>query len=142
MATFTLQPEELNRALEFALIGTTQYLQSKITPITPRDQERLPNTIDRKDGKRPNRSTYFGTVSIGGHWYAGVSGKLKQSITHESVNSLEQRIGVSVGSANSYAKYLEFGTRRMRPRSFLRKGIIDNQAGAMETFKKLFQSAI
>lgn len=59
MATFTPQPEALNRALEIALAGTTQYLQAKITPITPRDPSRLPQAIDRKDGKRPIRSTYY-----------------------------------------------------------------------------------
>ncbi len=142
MSEFKLDQAPLDRALELALLGATQFVQSKIVPITPRDAERLPQNINRKDGLAPTRSTYFKPVSIGGNWYSGISGKLKQSIAHEAVSPLEQKIGVTVGTANAYAKYLEFGTRTMRPRSFLRKGIIDNQKGAMDVFRKLFNSAL
>ncbi len=73
MAEFTVNPEgvrELNDAIEMALLGTTQYLQAKIVDVTPRDLNRLPQNINRKDGEDPHRSTHFKPVNIGGNWYA------------------------------------------------------------------------
>ena len=140
MSEFVYKPDEFERALEKSLLWTVQFLQAQIIDITPRDLERLPQNINRKDGKAPMRSTHFKPVSVGGNWYPGITGKLKQSIAHQMQDSLEFKIGISAGPTLEYAKYLEFGTRRMRPRSFLRKGIIDNKDKAKEVFEKLLKS--
>lgn len=84
--TFKPDTRELESAIAEALASATLFAQAKIAEITPRDLERLPQDIDRKDGKAPRRSTYFKPVNIGGHWYAGVSGQLKRSVASETVS--------------------------------------------------------
>lgn len=137
MIEFIPDAKELESALDFALLWATQFLQAKILDIAPRDLERLPENINRKDGKKPKRSTHFKPINIAGSWYSGISGKLKQSISHEQAGQLEYKIGIVLWTANEYAKFLEFGTRKMRPRSFLRKWLADNEEEAINVFKSL-----
>lgn len=70
MSEFKLEPKALESALRFALIGTTEFLEVEVIKNTPRDQERLPQNINRKDGLAPHRSTYYKPTKIGGNWYA------------------------------------------------------------------------
>lgn len=68
-----------------------------IKAITPRDPDRMP-----KDPSRP------------------VTGRLKDSITYNKIDRFRYEIG-TLNQAPSYAFYLEFGTPKMAPRSYLRK---------------------
>jgi len=103
MATMTINQSILDNAVEKALYDSVLLLQEKIIEITPRDPKRLPLDPSIR-----------------------VTGNLKRSIDNEKVSSYSYRIGTRQGEAE-YGKYLEFGTPHMRPRSFLRKGIIDNK---------------
>lgn len=126
-------------ALEYALIGTAQVGLEEIVKITPRDPKRMPQNIDRKDGKKPNRSTHFKPVNIGGHWYQWVSGMLKRSVAMEKTSQFQVRIGIQRWPTELYGRAQEFGTPRIPPRSFLRKWIIDNNDKLVKRFKSLFK---
>lgn len=128
----------LDEAIEFGLLEVVLFLQDKIIEITPRDKDRLPQTINRKDGKAPYRSSYYKPVMIGGNWYEWVSWNLKKSIWHERLNNFFFLIWVRKGPATEYARSLEFGTVHMAPRSFVRKWIFDN----LHEAKKVFERAI
>ena len=49
MAEFKLNTREFDMAVDMALVGTVEFLQKKISEITPRDLDRLPQSINRKD---------------------------------------------------------------------------------------------
>lgn len=68
-AEFTLDTKALRAALDLSLKAATVFAKDKITEITPRDLERLPQDINRKDGKEPHRSSHYKPVNIGGNWY-------------------------------------------------------------------------
>jgi hypothetical protein len=59
----------LDEAVEFATLEVVLFLQGKIKYNTPRDKNRLPENINRKDGKKPYRSSFYKPVMIGGNWY-------------------------------------------------------------------------
>lgn len=48
------------------------------------------------------------------------TGNLRRSIHHLTVSKSSTAVSVQVGPTAFYAKFLEFGTRRMRARPFLR----------------------
>jgi len=83
----------------------------KVVSITPRDLKRPP-----KDSK------------------ARVTWSLKRSIGYEKVWKWKYKVGSKMGATNTasgeetntYWMHLEFWTKFMRPRSFLRKWIFDN----------------
>lgn len=140
---FEVNEKAFEDAMQFALTEVGLVLQDEIVKVTPRDLERLPiNNIDRKDGKTPIRRSGRRPVQIFGHWYEGVTGNLKRSIAHW-VNRKAYEVNVwvsSSGPAINYAKYLEFGTPKMAPRSFLQKTIEDPriQSKLAKTFETAF----
>jgi len=84
---------------------------SKIQDITPRDKNRMP--------KNPN---------------AKVTWSLKRSIWYNKESKFNYKVGSKMWAKNSlsweetntYWMHLEFWTKNMKPRSFLRKWIYDN----------------
>jgi HK97 gp10 family phage protein len=48
------------------------------------------------------------------------TGNLRRSIHHLTVDKSEQAVSVQVGPTAFYAKFLEFGTRHMKARPFMR----------------------
>ena len=108
----------IDRAMEMALLDSVQLLQEKILEITPRDPKRLPKDINAK-----------------------VTWNLKRSIAYQQVWQFEFKIGTNQGEAE-YWKFLEFGTPKMAPRSFLRKGIIDNKELVLKNFETRFKQAL
>ncbi len=64
------------------------------------------------------------------------TGNLRRSITWETTVRTPTRAVVSVGPHVDYAVYLEFGTRRMAPRPFLRPAFETKQQEALEGMKK------
>lgn len=113
-----LDIEKIENALSMALLDSVQLLQNKIIDITPRDPERLPKNVN-----------------------VPVTGNLKRSIAIEQVWKFEYKIWTLQGQAE-YAKFLEFWTARMQPRSFLRKWIIDNKEIVMDNFQKRFNQSL
>lgn len=118
MSTMKFDHAMLEQAMEMALVDSVQLLQEEILKITPRDPKRPPKDPSRK-----------------------VTGDLKRSIDYQQVGQFEFKIGTKQGEAE-YGKYLEFGTPRMAPRSFLRQGIIDSKEMVLRNFKKRFGEAL
>lgn len=118
MAKMDLNTAKIEKAMEMALLDSVMLLQEKILEITPRDPARLP--------KDPN---------------AKVTWNLKRSIDYQQIWQFEFKIGTKQGEAE-YWKFLEFGTPRMQPRSFLRKWILDNKELVLKNFEKRFKQAI
>lgn len=131
---------DFEKALDDSLQLTALKMVGDIQKITPRDKDRLPNNINRKDGQAPRRQG--GVVNIGGNFYPQVTGSLKRSIAFQRVHSLSYKVGSAQAGKNSktgeqtnaYGMALEFGTKHMKPRSFLRKGILDNVASTNRFF--------
>lgn len=140
--TLEVNEKAFEDAIQYALTEVWLILHDEIVKITPRDLERLPvDNIDRKDGKTPIRRNGPRPVQIFWHWYSGVTGNLKRSIAH-GVNRKAYEVNVwvsSSGPAVNYAKYLEYGTARMAPRSFLQKTIEDTKI--QEKLAKTFETA-
>jgi HK97 gp10 family phage protein len=143
--TFTKNQAEIdkvNNGLEVALQIAVLEMVKDIQKITPRDKKRLPNNINRKDGQKPNRRG--GVVNIGGNYYPQVTGSLKRSIGHQRLDKRNYLVGSAQGGKNSktgeqtnaYGLFLEFGTKHMKPRSFVRKGILDNMSKINKIFSE------
>jgi phage gpG-like protein len=76
----------------------------RVDPVTGRKADRI-NTFRSKPGEVPRVQT----------------GVLRRSITHEMHDTLPiGRVGTNV----EYSKWLEFGTRRMKPRPFIRPSLM------------------
>jgi len=110
MSDFKFNNEMFEDILEEALFDSVLFLQDKITDITPRDPNRLP--------ENPN---------------AKVTWNLKRSVTVNKQWPLKYAIWVAQNEAE-YWFYLEFWTKKMWARSFLRKWLFDNKVEAMEIF--------
>lgn len=65
------------------------------------------------------------------------TGRLRNSLTHE-VHKDEQ--AVYIGSAVSYAKFVEFGTRRMKPRPYLKPAIVEHKDEYKEIVENVLKS--
>lgn len=138
MADFQIDTNAFKKEARIAMIAGVQFANTKIVEITPRDWSRPPQDIDRKDGKAPRRSRGRQPVSHGGHWYAGVTGNLRRSVTYEEVGELDFIIGVVQWPVEEYAKAQEFGTSRMPARSFLRRGIIEHNKEIIRIIESVF----
>lgn len=139
MSDFSFSQDSIiDDAVDFALQDMVLFLQQKIKEITPRDKNRLPQNINRKDGKAPHRSKRP-PVRIWGNWYPWVTGNLKRSISHEKITNFFFMIGVQKWPTTKYAAAQEFGTIHIPPRSFIRKWIFDNLDPAKRVFQKSFQ---
>lgn len=74
MAEFSLDTLAIEKSIDESLMITSNLLVAKVRENTPRDKKRLPkNTIDRKDGKKPFRSSHYKPVQINWHWSSGNS---------------------------------------------------------------------
>ena len=110
LSKFNLDETPLLKAIEFGIESAIQSIIPDIVRITPRDPLRLP-----KDPSRP------------------VTGRLKDSIAYRKNSRFDFSVG-TLNKAPSYAYWQEFGTPTMRPRSFLRKGVIDNAEKLYKNF--------
>ena len=63
------------------------------------------------------------------------TGRLRNSITHE-VHKDEK--AVYVGASVNYAKYVEFGTSKMKPRPFLKPAIVEH----VKDYKDIAEQAL
>ena len=68
------------------------------------------------------------------------TGNLRRNIAWETPSYLRRRIGTGVGNASSvgYAMWLEFGTRTMAPRPFLRPSLDETRDELTEMLKDAF----
>lgn len=114
----TLNTGKINNALWGALLDSVMMLTNDVIAITPRDPKRLP--LDPS---------------------VRVTGDLKRSIDYQQVGELEYKIGTKQWEAE-YWKFLEFGTPKMAPRSFLRKWLIDNKDKVLRNFGKRFAQGL
>lgn len=110
-----MDDERVMDAVEFALDDTVLMLKEKVRDITPRDPRRPPKDLSRK-----------------------VTGNLKRSISSEKKWKYKHIIGTMQSVAN-YGFHLEFWTRFMRPRSFLRLALIENEDEAKSHFIKIIR---
>jgi len=135
MSKFTLNTKEITKAIKWAMLDSVQLLEERILEITPRDPKRLPQNINRKDWKKPKRRWWV--ASVGGNYYPQVTGNLKRSIAYQEIGAFVFKIGIKQWEGE-YWEMLEFWTKFMAPRSFLRKWIIDNRADILKNFAKVF----
>lgn len=112
--SFKLTPQAFDRALEFWLEAGVQVLAAKIEEITPRDPARPP--------KNPSVS---------------VTGRLKSSISYRKESKTSYQVW-SMQNPTEYGAAQEFWTPKLPPRSYIRKGAIDN----IDTIRKVVISAI
>lgn len=63
------------------------------------------------------------------------TGRLRNSLTHE-VHTEEK--SVWIGTAVEYAKFVEFGTRKMKPRPYLKPAIVEHA----DEYKALAEEAL
>lgn len=141
--TITINERAFNEAILAGLVAAWNLLVSEIVKITPSDVNRIDmnKPIDRKDGKRPYRSGKYRPRQIFSHWYEGVTGNLKRSVSYE-VNVGKKLVEVGTladGPAENYGKYLEYGTARMQARPFLRPTIADPKI--QEKASAIFEAA-
>lgn len=130
MATFTLDLPNVTTAIDNALWEWARVLQSEIIKITPRDPARLPKDPSRK-----------------------VTGNLKRSIQYEKVSWTHYKVWVvwawvrwdrvisswKWATPSEYWIYLEFWTIRMKPRSFIRKALIEQKQNIEKIINKVFR---
>ena len=81
---------------------------------------------------RPNPSG--AAPSAPGEPPARVTGELLDSVAYEVIES-DRGLVVSVGAAAPYAQALEYGTRRMAPRPFLRPSLAEMEEEIARIFK-------
>jgi len=112
MSNFKMNWSVIPNAMEFALTDAVSFLTDRIIKITPRDPKRPPKDPSQK-----------------------VTGNLKRSIKMNKLNNTKFEIWVQKWPANKYASYLEFGTSKMKSRSFLRKWLYDNQKKVKKVMK-------
>ncbi len=114
--------KDLEKKLDFSLEWAVQFIVNKIQEITPRDLKRPP--LD------PSRH---------------VTWTLKRSIGYQRIWSLKYKTWSKQWSkntrtwkdANVYWEKLEFWTKYIKERSFIRKWIEDNIDGIKRVFIKL-----
>lgn len=140
MAEFSLDTLAIEKSIDETLTIASNILVVKVRENTPRDKKRLPkNTIDRKDGKKPFRSSHFKPVQINWHWYEWVTWNLKRSIWMEKVWSWNYAVWIIKWITEEYWKHLEFWTDTMEERSFLRKWLVDNEKELISVMKNNFK---
>ncbi len=140
MAEFSLDTLAIEKNIDETLTIASNILVVKVRENTPRDKKRLPkNTIDRKDGKKPFRSSHFKPVQINWHWYEWVTWNLKRSIWMEKIWSWNYAVWIIKWITEEYWKHLEFWTDTMEERSFLRKWLVDNEKELISVMKNNFK---
>lgn len=130
MAVCTLDTDGIYKALDMALEEWSRKLADEIVKITPRDPKRPPLDPSRK-----------------------VTGNLKRSINYERVDGTRYKVGVqgawittkwlpiSKGKGATpalYGYYLEFWTVRMKPRSFIRKALLEQRGKITKYIQQVF----
>lgn len=132
---FEINRAELDNAIEYALAWATFIAVDEISKITPRDKERMPQNINRKDWLEPHRNTHFKPVNIGWNWYMWVSWALARSIWFQKMSWDKMKIWVIKWSTLNYAAAQEFWVPGHIPeRSYLRKWLFDNEKKIKATF--------
>jgi len=106
---------------------------------------------DKKTGVVYNRRTRTGgrrrhQASAAGETHANMTGTLRRSLSFQlkGTQSLEFGYGVSSGNeAPKYAKFVEFGTKNMKPRPSLKNALNAEQGNIVQHFgsgiKKAFK---
>lgn len=67
------------------------------------------------------------------------TGNLRSSINTQLYAKKSDRVEAVVGTNVEYAPFVEFGTRRMKPRSMFRKTIDENGKDIWQTFNQALQ---
>ncbi len=76
-------------------------------------------------------------ASAPGETHANMSGKLRRSLGFKvNLNQIEFGYGVQSNDAPEYAKFVEFGTRRMRARPSLQNGIKSQRRNFQNNFER------
>ena len=111
--------KELREVVKSALWLAAEAFADDIRSITPRDPNRPPEDLSRP-----------------------VTGNLQRSISYEVNDNLEAVVGVDMEYEGKetktplleYARYQEFGTPTMRPRSYLRLWVVRFAEKTLKTF--------
>lgn len=118
-----MEEAKLRRDIDLSFREGARVGVDLIIDQTPRDWDRPPKNINRKDGKKPNRAG--GVVSKGGNYYNAVTGALASSIGFEKSGGAQYDLGVRKWPASAYAKAQEFGGVHIPPRPYVRKAFIE-----------------
>ncbi len=102
-------------------------------------------TLEKLSGSRSGRTYYVPgtkrtyTASAPGQAPAQATGELRQSIAGEVTKEGKQYVG-RVGTDTIQGKMMEFGTRHVTPRPWLRKSFEESEAKVKEIFMRLWFS--
>lgn len=166
MAEFSFDKNEFENIIDWAIESWAQLLYTKVASLVPRDLQRLPNNINRKDWKKPQRNVWrwkgqkkwFHTSKwevvenkhyyrppkmINWNWYEWVSWALKRSLDIEKLWKWEYIVWVKRWPTEDYAGRQEFWWRdklwrNVPERSYLRKWIKDNDKEIINQIQKTF----
>lgn len=130
MVKVTIPLQRLIRAGESAIFEWVLLLVDKIVAITPRDLARPPKDLSQTVSGDLKRSIWFAKQSSD-HYVVGV----KWSRIPFKWNEITKEKWVP---PNVYGGFLEFGTVRMKPRSFIRKGLYDNYKAIVDRINTIF----
>lgn len=103
----------LDRAAMFIIAGVKQSFGN--APPQPKKSGKGFRKNSTKRWRSTHTSAAWGPPNV-------VTGHLRRNVGYDSPSRLVRRIGTGVGNKQNvgYAMYLEFGTKRMLPRPFLR----------------------
>lgn len=70
------------------------------------------------------------------------TGRLRQSISHKTINFGSKNPAVVVGTNSEYAKHIEYGTSRQPAKPYLLPAFEGNKAKIKKEIKKAFQKGV
>lgn len=137
MAKVTINEKRLYDWIDSAVYAWAKLLLDKILLITPRDYNRPPKNIDRKDWK-PSRRKW--ATSKNWHRYEWVTGHLQKSLGIQKISNWKYLVWIRGWMYNTeiYWAAQEFGTVKIPPRSYLRKGLEDNMRLVQKAINSVF----
>lgn len=151
MAEFDFNELMFEKCIDGALLAWASLFEEISKENAPRNIDDLPQNINRKDWKKPERNVkkdnkhyYREPVKIKWNYYSWVTWNLKRSIWTENTSYLERSVWVMGWPTEEYAYTQEFWdpARGIPRRSFLNKPLEENQKKIEAQIQKTFNELL